>query len=50
VNPSAFASEGAEKRSQYSQKSAQQPESGNSGNIGSALEQSENANRVQVTI
>jgi len=49
VNPAAFF-ETAGKCSQYSHNSAEDPESGNCGNIGSAFEQSENANRVRVTI
>jgi len=50
VNPAAFANAKPEKRSQYSRNSLGEPESGNSGNNGSALGQSENTNRVQVTI
>ena len=50
VNPLAFTNENREKRSQYSHNSAEQPENGNSENNESALEQSENENRVQVTI
>jgi hypothetical protein len=50
VNPAVFANESGEKRSHNSQNSAERPEIGNSGNIGSALEQSQNENRVQVTI
>ena len=50
VNPAAFENEISKKRSQYSHNSANQPENGNSENIGSAFEQSDKANRVQVTI
>jgi hypothetical protein len=50
VNPAAFANEKPKKRSHNSRNSAGEPQNGNSGNIGSALEQSETADRVQVTI
>jgi hypothetical protein len=50
VNPAAFANECGEKRSHNSRNLAAEPESCNSGNIESALEQSETANRVRVTI
>jgi len=54
VNPAAFADANAKKRSHNSQNSADEPpvlpEGLGFGNIGSALEESENANRVQVTI
>ncbi len=50
VNPAVFADTKPKKRSQNSHNSDDEPKNGNSGNIGSALEQSETANRVQVTI
>jgi hypothetical protein len=42
VNPSVFANQKPEKRSQYSHNSANEPKTGNSGNNGSAFGQSEN--------
>ncbi len=48
VNPAAFADD--KKRSHNSRNSTDRPKIGNSGNIGSALEQSNNTNREQVTI
>jgi hypothetical protein len=50
VNPATFANANLEKRSHNSQNPTKPPESGNSENIESALAQSKNANRVQVTI
>ncbi len=50
VNPAIFADVKPEMRSHNSHNSPGELEDGNSGNIGSALEQTENANRVQVTI
>jgi putative DNA primase/helicase len=50
VNPVAFAKENSEMRSHNSHNSAGEPESGSSESIGNALEQSENVNRVQVTV
>lgn len=50
TNPSAFDFSGAKKRSYNSHNSSGDPENGNCGNIGSAFQQSENENRVRVTI
>lgn len=50
VNPAVFADAHAEKRFHNSQNPAERPQAGHSENIGSAWEQSDNANRVQVTI
>ena len=50
VNPAAFGEAKPEKRSHNSHNSPGEPENGDSGNIESALEQTENANRVRVTI
>lgn len=50
VNPTAFADAKPGKCSHNSHNSIGEHESGNSGNNGSALEQSENPNRVRVTI
>ncbi|MBI2826537.1 MAG: DUF3987 domain-containing protein [Planctomycetia bacterium] len=50
VNPATFADAKPERRSHNSRNSPGEPENGNSGNIGSALEQSEIANRVRMTI
>ncbi len=50
VNPATFADAKPEKRSHNSHNSPGEPDNGNSGNIESALEQSENTNRVRVTI
>lgn len=50
VNPDVFGEENHEKRSHNSRNSASESNGGNSGNIGSALDQSENANRIRVTI
>jgi hypothetical protein len=50
VNPAAFTIENPEKRSHNSQNSVEHAENGNSENIESAFGQSENGDRVQVTI
>jgi hypothetical protein len=50
VNPAAFANADPEKHSHNSHNSSARPEAGDSENIESALGQSENANRVTVTI
>lgn len=50
VNPATLADAKPEKCSHNSHNSPVEPESGNSGNIKSALEQTENTNRVRVTI
>jgi hypothetical protein len=50
VNPAYFASESTQKRSQNSQKPAEEQDSSISGNNGSASEQSKNTGRDQVTI
>jgi len=50
VNPAAFAVVNPEKCSHNSHNPVEQPQTGTSENIGSALEQSMTANRVQVTI
>jgi hypothetical protein len=50
VNPATFADAKPEKRSHNSHNSPGEPDAGSFGNIGSALEQSENTNRVRVTI
>jgi len=50
VNPAAFEDGDTEKRTQYSHNSPGEPENGNSENTESAFGQSENANRVTVTI
>jgi hypothetical protein len=50
VNPAVFANKNPQMRSHNSHNVAGEPECGNSGNTGNALEHSENANRVQVTI
>ncbi len=50
VNPATFADAKSDKRSHNSHNSPGEPGNGNSGNIGSALKQTENTNRVRVTI
>jgi putative DNA primase/helicase len=50
VNPAILSIENAEKRSQSSHNSTSELTGGHSGNIGSALQQPEATNRVQVTI
>ena len=50
VNPAAFVNANPEKRSHNSHNPAELSQTGNSENIESALERSENANRIQVTI
>jgi len=50
VNPAVFENGNTEKRAQYAHNSPGEPENGNSENIESAFGQSENANRVRVTI
>ncbi len=50
VNPAAFTNEDHEMCSQYSHNSTDPSQNGNSENIESAFGQSENTNRVQVTI
>jgi hypothetical protein len=50
VNPATFADAMPEKRSHNSHNLPGEPDNSNSGNIGNALEQTENTNRVRVTI
>lgn len=50
VNPATFADAKPERRSHNSHNSPGEPDNSNSGNIGNALEQTDNTNRVRVTI